>query len=919
MTAWRTAVIVTAAMVAVAACRLRFRAHREGWLRLGSVQRNLTRRIVLSVITVVVVALVAGGILAIGAVRKPYPQTAGELSVDGLAGRVEVLRDARSVPTIVADTSADLFFGQGYVAAQDRFFQMDLGRHITAGRMAELVGEPGVETDRVIRTMGWRRVAEAELPLLDPDSRANLQSFANGVNAYLAQRRSEPESVSLEYSLLMRELPGYRIEAWTPVDSLAWMKAMAWDLRSDYEDELGRARLSRTMSAKQVAMLYPRYPADRNKPILSGDEWAPLGGGAAVQPAAVVTAQPAAAVQPATAAQPAAAVASPAASPAFERAHQALAAVPNLFGQGDGIGSNSWVVSGKHTTTGKPILANDPHLSLGIPSVFSQVSLQCRTISAQCPYQVSGFSLPSFPGVVIGHNARIAWGFTNEYADVTDFYLEKVKDATYLRDGSYVPLQTRVEVIKVAGGSDVSFAVRSTVHGPIMSDEVASVREAGDRPAVRGANQSERFDVSLAWTALQPTEMADWVFETNRASSWNEFRSAAQKFAVPAQNLVYADVDGHIGYQAPGRIPVRASATTGAPPGYWPAPGWESQWDWKGFVPFERMPFVLDPADGVIVAANQSVTGGTEPFLSTEFDYGYRAQRIADLIAQRTSNGGKLSVAAMQEIQADTRNPFAHTLVEQLLNVQVDDFTAQAQAYLNNWNGEQPAGLGRDSASAAYYNAVWRHLLAATFEELPPDLAPTGGGRWMAVMQNLLADPKNDWWDDKRTAGVTEGAGEVLREALVNARLDLAKKLGKMPATWRWGRLHQLTLKHKIMSGDSIPGPIRSLFTVSGIELPGGGSIVNANSWNASSAGYDVTDGPVFRMVVDLADFDASTWVSSTGQSGHAMNTHYHDQTDTWARVESFPWAYTDKTVRDAAEQVLVLSPGTSPTGSPTS
>ncbi len=269
----------------------------------------------------------------------------------------------------------------------------------------------------------------------------------------------------------------------------------------------------------------------------------------------------------------------------------------------------------------------------------------------------------------------------------------------------------------------------------------------------------------------------------------------------------------------------------------------------------------------------------------------------------------------MSQIQGDVRNTYATMLVERLLAVQVDDFTAQAQRLLRDWDGSQPNDKSRDSASASYYNAVWKHLLDYTFDELPPDLAPDGGSRWMIVLEQLLADPKNEWWDDRTTPGLTEGSGEILKRALVDARLDLARELGKVPAQWRWGRLHQLDLRHPVMGDDSLPEVVRSIFNREGIELGGGNSIVNANSWNAAKPGYDVIAGPSMRMVVDLGNLDGSLWVNSTGQSGHTYDDHYADQIDAWAANESFPWPFGEAAVREASSDELTLVPPGSPTG----
>ncbi len=850
------------------------------------------RRILLLVAVLVVFVLVGAAVLSVGVVRQTFPQTTGTLQIEGLAGSVSVKRDDHGVPTIYADTAQDLFRAQGFVSAQDRFFEMDLRRHVTAGRLSELVGSGGIDSDKVIRTMGWRRIAEAELPKLAPETRQYLQAYADGVNAYIRQAES-PEKMSLEYTFLRRTNPGYRVEPWTPVDSLAWLKAMAWDLRGDYNDELARARLSRNRTLKQIQLLYPPYPYERNQPILSAADW-----------------QPASAEQAASSVPPALErLRDPDGRHAVDTALAALAAVPASLGRGSDIGSNSWVVSGSRTTTGKPLLANDPHLGLSIPSVWSQVNLQCRTVSQACPFRVSGFTFSGVPGVVIGHNDKVAWGMTNLGPDVTDFYLEQTSGGTYLRDGKREPVRTRDETIKVAGGPDVTITVRGTVHGPIMSDVVPSIDDAGDRLAVRGAAQTNHYAVSLAWTALTPGTTGDAIFALNKAQGWDDFRKAAALFTVPSQNLVYADTEGHIGYQSPGRIPIRRSATPASPPGYWPAPGWDSQWDWKGYVPFEDLPHTFDPPEGFLVTANQAVTASPDPFLTSEWDYGFRAQRIRTLLGAAT----KVSPELMSQVQGDVRNTYAPSLVERLLAVQVDDFTGQAQRLLRDWDGSQPGDKSRDSAAAAYYNAVWKHLLEYTFDELPPEIAPDGGSRWMVVVEQLMKDPKNDWWDDRTTPGLTEGRDEILKRALVDARLDLARKLGKVPSTWRWGRLHQLDLKHPVMGDPSVPEVVRGLFDRGGIELGGGNSIVNANAWNASQPGYDVTTGPSMRMVVDLSNLDASRWVNSTGQSGHAYQDHYADQIDAWAANESFPWPFSQGAVSEASDDEMTLVPPGTP------
>ena len=869
----------------------------------------MARRVGLGVLILVVLLVVALAVVLTGVVRQSWPQTSGEIKLNGLGGRVEVIRDNHGIPQIYADSTDDLFRAQGFVAAQDRFFEMDFRRHVTAGRLSELVGSAGLETDRVVRTMGWRNVAQKELALVSPATRQYLNAYADGVNDYIARAES-PSDMGLEYVVLGQQFPGYSVEKWSAVDSLAWLKAMGWDLISNYGDELMRARLGTTLPPDRIAVLFPDYSIAGHPPILGSDEWTAgsVPAASAVNPALTEGGAPAA---PAPSPAPLSSVT----SAVFESAQAALDSIPALLGRGDGIGSNSWVVAGSKTTTGKPLLANDPHLGTAIPGIWYQTGLHCRTVSAACPFDVSGYTFAGMPGVVIGHNQSIAWGLTNLAPDVSDFYLEKVTDHTYLRDGQQVPLETTTETIKVAGGNDVLLPIRRTVHGPIVSDVIDSVGRVGRNALVRLVPQQDTYAVSLAWTGLTPNTSADAIFGMDAATDFTEFRAAATKFAVPSQNLVYADTAGHIGYQSPGLVPIRSTSVPNTPPGYWPAPGWDSQYDWKGFVPFEQLPWTYDPPEGFVVTANNQVTSATGPqvpFLTSDWDYGWRSSRIETLLKQSDSQGAKISPERMSEIQNDTYNGFAPTLVQALLQIDLsgDEFTQQAQTLLGDWDFLQPGDKGRSAVRAAYYNAVWMRIVEYTFnDELPQDLQADGGGRYMAAMITLLKDATNGWWDDRRTPGVVETRDEVLRRALVQARLDLAKHLGKDPVTWSWGELHTLTEKHQVLGGSTVPDIVRRIFNRGPVELGGGSSIVNANGWDVSAGNFDVNWAPSMRMVVNLANFDESTWVTQTGTSGHPYSAHYVDQLDAWAAGETFPWPFSRGAVERAREDELMLSP----------
>ena len=833
--------------------------------------------------TVLVLVLIAGVITGVVLVRKSFPQTDGEISLPGLQGKVTVIRDDQGIPQIYADTTADLMRAQGYVHAQDRFYEMDVRRHITAGRLSEMFGSATLDTDKSIRTMGWRRVAERELAMLAPETRSALEAYSEGVNSYLDDHSLS--EISLEYTVLEAGGLDYHVEDWSPVDSLAWLKAMAWDLRGNMDDEISRVLLAVNHTADEVATLYPAYPFDDHAPIVG--QGALVGGRYEPDATRPGTRNP---VRPPYTAGEVDAVAA---------AQRGMEAVPALLGHGDGIGSNSWVIDGEHSATGQPLLANDPHLGTSIPGIWYQVGLHCRTVTAECPFDVSGFSFSGVPGVVIGHNADIAWGFTNLGPDVTDLFLEKVRGDRWLYDGKYRPLRTRTETIKVDGADDFELTVRETAHGPLLSDVSPQLSTVGaNASAPPGPDRGSGFAVALRWTALDPAPTADAILKLNKASDWKDFRAAAADFAVPAQNLVYADRDGHIGYQAPGRIPIRKSGNDGSVP----SAGWLPENDWSGqYVPFDALPKLFDPEEGFIVTANQAAIDSSYPIhLTDDWDYGYRSQRIRDVIEA----AGKLSVDDMADLQLDDRSALADVLVPRLLGLNLPSgYQRDGQQVLASWDYRE----GAKSAGAAYFNVVWRNLLKLTFhDEVRESLYPDGGDRWWVVVSNLLNDPTNQWWDNRDTDEV-ETRDDILQQAMLDASDEIIRLIARDSHDWEWGRLHRLELRNQTLGTSGI-GPVEALFNRLDHRVGGGSSLVNATSWNAAE-GYAVTSAPSMRMVVSMADFDDSRWINLTGASGHAFNANYTDQTDLYVAGRTLVWAFSKDAVASSEEQTLTFTP----------
>ena len=866
-------------------------------------QPRWLRRVTYAASTLLLV-VVGFAVAAVVVVRLPLPQTDGTMHLSGLIDEVKVARNEQGVPQIYADNTDDLFFAQGFVQAQDRFWQMDVGRHLASGRLSELFGASTLKSDELVRAMGWRRVAEKEYSLLAPETRDYLAAFADGVNAYLSDH--SPTTMSVEYTVLGLSGLDYEPTDWTPVDSLAWLKALAWNLRSNMDEEIDRANLEPRLTQTQLGELFPEHPV-ANQPIMN---WPPLLAlptqpsqgqllGRTPQTRRMTQAKPATEREPLVSDQ------------AVPTGHD-LEAIPSLFGRGEGIGSNSFVVSGRNTDTGKPYLENDPHLTATQPGVWYQVGLHCTTVSATCPFEVSGFTMAGFPGVMIGQNQDIAWSLTNMRADVTDLYLEKIEGQNALYDGELTPLERHDEVIRVRGRQSKVFTVRATRHGPLLSDISAELSSVGANAAVPTSLSASRsvtptpergngYAVAIAWTGLTPKPTADAIFMLDTAADFADLREAAKRMAAPAMNILYADVEGNIGYQAPGDIPVRNWGNTGIAP----VPGWDSSFDWIGLIDFDRLPSLLNPAEGFIVAANQPPVPSAYPhLLGTSFDYGWRAQRIRHLLQTRISHG-KVSMADMLRISSDTRNPIAEKLTPMLLHqIMTSAYYADGQRLLVNWDYKQP----KRSGAAAYFNVVWSNVLRLTFhDQLPQAQWPTGGDRWIAVVDKLLDDDYNPWWDDVNTTNIVEDRDTILAEAMRKARDELTRAQSVDVGKWRWGRSHGLEMTSPVL-GERGNGLLDALLNRGPYPVAGGNASVLSTNWDATE-GYAMTSGPSMRMVVDLAERDQSRWVNVAGQSGQVASRHYVDQVELWADGRTLPWAVSEAAVKKQTDSELLLKP----------
>ncbi len=859
--------------------------------------RKVLRYLLLFLLFVVLLLLVGGFLLYNDITTGPLPQHSGELTAAGLDAPVEILRDEWGVPHIYASTSHDLFFAQGFTQAQDRWWQMEFSRHIGRGAIQELTGlnAGAYDTDIFIRRLGLYQAAQRDFENYSPEAQAALQAFADGVNAYLLNRPAR--YLAMEYSLLSVTGVSITVEPWTPLDTIVWSKVMALNLDGNRGEELARSEMLGALDPELVDAYFPTYPYDSKATIVTeadlpiSDE--SLGAAAALP---VDTAGIAGITRAQTGLY-----------------GQETAWLP--FGTGSGIGSNNWSVAGSNTATGTPLLANDPHLGIQMPSIWYEIGLHCAPVSAECPYDVVGFAFAPSLAVVIGHNARIAWGVTTSNLDTQDYYEITVNPDNPLQyefNGEWLDMTTREETINFGDGEpSVTFTVRETRFGPIVTDN--NLREDG----TLSGYDSER-PLALRWAALEQGTLLEALLRLNRAGNWAEFREALRYWDAPSQNFVYADVDGNIGYQLPGRVPVRASGHTGT----LPVPGSSDAYDWRGYVPFDLMPRVYNPARGYVQSANQATVipvyyeqlgaqlgpeygDDPQPQFSFSWDYGYRGARIVDLL-EATDQHSTQSFAA---IHGDNEFTFALEIRPYLESL---DFGSDTLNGTRDWLLTWDAQMDADSPQAAFFGLFFGRLIDLTYNDQLAVLnrSASSGSDIMWTTALLLEQPEHAWWDDVSTPGTSETRDDILIRAFSEGYDSAVERLGANRDDWRWGTLHTATFVNNPLGLSGI-GLIEGIVNRGPFPVSGGTSIVNATAWqNAGGGDFTVRAVPSMRMIVDLGDLSSSLTIHTTGQSDHPRSALYDNMIDEWTDIEYHPMLWTREQVDAAARDRLTLQPG---------
>jgi penicillin amidase len=822
------------------------------------------RRVLIYALVAIVLILIGSAGIGWWLVHRSLPQVDGTVQINGLKDEVVIRRDTLGVPHIKAVTMQDAALAQGYVMAQDRLWQMDILRRAASGRVSEVVGAQGLASDRNFRTLGLKQAAERDVSLLDAQERELLESYSSGVNRYIEDHK---DRLPIEFTMLR-----YSPEPWRPADTLLIVGYMYQTLTSTWRGEIARYDAFLRLGKQRAEFLF-KSDSPYQHPIVGNEQ---------PTPAKPIYAKSLSSMTGTRGFNSEAVMISPdEGNPAArdESARESLDPAPGFLGEIDEeiratLGSNNWVVDGSHTASGKPLLANDTHLQLAVPCIWYLIHLHVGEWNAE------GFTIPGAPGIVIGHNNSIAWGFTNNGADVQDLYAEKFNPSNaseYLADGKWVAAQVRRETIQVKGQSAETLDVIVTRHGPVMT-----------RRAQTG--------YALRWTATEPGGLAHSYFKIQFSHNWQEFRENLRDAAGPGQNVVYADTSGHIGFIVPARIPIRNCAKwppigspipDSLPCGATPLPGENGEYEWTGYIPFDELPQVLDPSGGIIATANSVVAGpGYRHFLSASLAPPWRTDRIFKLLGQSK----KFTPDDFAEIQTDVVQEFYAAFAAALVKAAEtakphDDRTASLIKLLSKWDGrltvESIEATFVEQASAAFGHSLLRPYLG--------DTASSGGEIFLErVLRErptffLPTDFRN--YDE----GLVTSADRAVDE-LSSAMNDSAI------SAWRWGIRNKLVMAHPL--GQS--GILEMILSLGRIEHSGGPGAIKA---------LGRTEGPSMRLVADLSGWDHSYMEVTTGESGQLGSEHYSDQFHAWLEGKPLASHFSEEAVQRATVHTLRLGP----------
>ena len=758
----------------------------------------------------------------------------GKRLIKNLGDSVEIRFDESDIPHIKANSQADALFALGYLHATERSWQLEMNRRISSGRLSEILGKDTVAIDRFIRTLGIKRAAERQYDRYPAATKHLLQSYADGVNSGNAHLGW---ALPIEY-FLTGSRPGH----WSPTDSLAWMLMMAYDLGGNWQKELQRLELSQFLSTKQVWEVVPLHNQNET---LSNLDFAKLYRDLKVF--------------------------NPKTGPAEGKSKDLPAtelAMYDLPGGKDGIGSNNWALSGKLTSSGKPLLANDPHLGLSAPAIWYFAHLDAPGMN------VIGGTLPGIPGVVLGRTDQYAWSFTNTGPDVQDLYIEQIDSknpAMYRGPDGPLPFKVRQEIIDIKGSPPLTFLVKETRHGPVISDAYAKAKRTID---------TDRYALALRWAALDiENQSVAGLLDLNQANNLDSFKQSLRKNYAPMQNVVMADVDGNIAYQAAGVAPKRV--INQGLYGVAPSIGWEKQYDWTGYVPYDQLPTSTNPEQGWLATANQKMLASNDPNpLTGDWDLPTRYDRIVDLIKSKSSH----NLESMKIMQADTLSLGATPLLDLFKSSSPSHpLGAQALQISQGFNGDMRV----DSAAALIFNAWADQLTRSLFSRLSYLFTENYGARHFRLPLLIqLQNPNSPWCDDHKTAAI-ETCQDASNKAFDRALNYLSGEYGKDPSKWSWGVGHTALSEHRPLTKMPFLGSLFNLKT----PFAGDSFSVNVGRLQLlrSSNPYETVQAASLRAVYDLSDLEQSVFIYQTGQSGWVQSKLYRNMNPLWAKHEYLP------------------------------
>ncbi|MDD5607092.1 MAG: penicillin acylase family protein [Ignavibacterium sp.] len=778
-------------------------------------------------ISFIIIFIVAGAIFY-NMLSSSLPAYQGIITSSKIISDIEIYRDSFAVPYIFAENDNDAAFALGYVHAQERLFTMDFIRRAGEGRLSEILGDEAVPFDNMFRTVGIKRNILRNYSRIDPSVISLLQSYSDGVNAYIEERKG---NYSIEFDVL-----GYQPEKWKPLHSLIIIKMMAWELNMSWWTDLTFSELIQKLGEKKALEILPDYP--ENAPTIIADNFKYL---SAINSSLVET------------------------DKAFR----------NFIGwTGTHIGSNNWVVNANKSTSGKPIIANDPHLAFSAPGKWF-----AATVNSKEGWETSGVTLPGVPGIVIGKGENISWVLTNVMNDDADFYIEKLdsSDSKYSVDGQWRDLRIIKDTIKVKNGKDRVIEIKETHRGPIISD-------IHTFNFIYNTAESEFPPISMKWLGNEFSDEMLGFYKINKAKNWNQFREGVKYFGIPGQNFVYADTTGNIGYIMGARIPLRKKNNPTLV-----FDGTNTENDWQGYVPVEEIPVVLNPKENFITSANNKILKDFKYHISNLWEPSSRIDRIYELLNSKE----KHSAEDFKKYQMDITSPYAKLITSHIVKafegIKINDNNLKtAIELLSEWD----FNLKKQSQTPSIYVVTLKYLLHNIYyDELGDDLF----NRFVFLanvpfrsLLRVLDKPESLIFDDISTAK-TESKNEIIRKSLADALTFLEENLGKDLTNWQWGRLHTVTFKHAFSGNFSL---LDKYINIGPYEIGGDGTTINNTEYPFSESidkypmfshsEFENILGPSMRYIYDFAKPDQYYLILTTGQSGNVMSDNYRDQTPYW-------------------------------------